>query len=397
MRLDTPRLTSTERAAAAAPADRAVEGRAAIVHDWLQGFHGSERTVEAMRTSVFAQSPDVLTFHAARDVLPPGLTGAIVRESRLAALPGVRQRGHDPGRWRYLLPLMPRWFSRLDLDAYDIVVSSSHACAAHVRPREGALHLCYCYTPMRYAWLPETEAGRAGGAAGWALGRLGRRLRRLDLDASRRPDAYVAISSAVRDRIRLFYGRDADVIHPPVEVDDFRADAAKEPGHFVWLGRLVAYKRPELVVEAFRGLPHRLTMVGIGPLEDRLRANLPPNVELRGWLSRAEVVALLERASGFLHVGEEDFGIATVEALAAGTPVVALDAGGSRDIVREGIDGTLIRGPEVSAVRDAVRRVAGSEWDPSALAEGARRFSHDAFASALRQRLNEALAARDAA
>jgi glycosyltransferase involved in cell wall biosynthesis len=392
MRRDTSDPASTAAATALA-----VEGRSAIVHDWLQGFHGSERTVEAMRTSVFAESPDVLTFHAARDVLPPGLTAAIVRESRLAALPGLRQRGHDPGRWRYLLPLMPRWFARLDLDDYDIVVSSSHACAAHVRPREDALHLCYCYTPMRYAWLPETEAGRARGAAGWALARLGRRLRRLDLDASRRPDAYVAISSAVRDRIRLFYGRDADVIHPPVDVDDFRADVEKEPGHFVWLGRLVAYKRPELVVEAFRDLPHKLTMVGIGPLEDELRAGLPPNVELRGWLPRAEIVALLERASGFVHVGEEDFGIATVEALAAGTPVVALDAGGSRDIVRDGIDGTLIAAPEVSAVRAAVRRVADTAWDARTLAEGARRFSHAAFANALRQRLNEALAGRRAA
>jgi glycosyltransferase involved in cell wall biosynthesis len=373
--------------------------RAAIVHDWFQGYHGSERTVEAMRSGLFApgDEPDIFTFHAARELLPTELARAIVRESALAGLPGLRQRGHDPGRWRYLLPVMGRYFEHLDLDRYDLVISSSHACAVRVRPRESAVHVCYCYTPMRYAWLPETEAGRTRGAAGWALGRLGRRLRRLDLEASRRPDAYIAISSAVRDRILRSYGREAEVIHPPVDVEDFRADRERDPGRFLWVGRLVSYKRPELVLEAFRDLPYSLTMVGIGPLAERLRARLPPNVELLGWLPRAELVKRYERASGFVHVGEEDFGIAMVEALAAGTPVVALDAGGARDIVRDGVDGRLVARPELEEVRAAIRSVAESVWDRSELAAGARRFSRASFTEALRRRLAETLAARDTA
>ena len=355
--------------------------RTAIVHDWFQGFHGAERVVEAMRAGLFAEGnePDVFTFQAAQELLPPELTARIRQESRLANLPGIRQRGHDPGRWRMLLPFMPGYFRRLDLDAYDTVIASSHACAIHARPREDALHVCYCYTPIRYAWLPETEANRARGPAALGLKATRGWLRRKDLEASRRPDGYIAISEAVRERIRTAYGRDAAVVHPPVDVEDFDPHAEKEPGHFLWAHRLVAYKSPEVVVEAFRGLPHRLTMVGVGPLAETLRRDLPPNVELRGWVSREELVRLYERASGFIHVGEEDFGITMVEALAAGAPVVALARGGSLDIVRPEEDGLLVVRADPVSVREAVERMAARDWDTDALAARAREFSRERF------------------
>ena len=123
--------------------------RTAIVHDWFQGFHGAERVVDVMRRDLFApgNAPDIYTFHAARELLPPELNAAIRRESRLASLPGIRQRGHDPGRWRYLLPLMPLYFARLPLQDYDLVITSSHAFAVHARPRKDAINLCYCLYP----------------------------------------------------------------------------------------------------------------------------------------------------------------------------------------------------------------------------------------------------------
>jgi glycosyltransferase involved in cell wall biosynthesis len=363
----------------------------AIAHDWFQGMHGSERVVEALRSRLFrpGREPDIVTFAAARDVIPAELAARIVRESRLAGLAGLRQKGREPGRWRYLLPYMPRWFASLDLSPYDVVIASSHACAVNVRPRADALFGCYSHTPMRYAWLPETDPGGTG-----AIGRLGLRafrghLRRTDLEASRRPDAFAANSTTVRDRIQRFYGRDATVIHPPVAVDEFDAAAEKDAGHFLWMQRLVSYKRPELVAEAFRGLPYRLTMVGIGPLEQRLRASLPPNVELRGWIPREELRGLFAHASGFVHVAEEDFGIAMVEALAAGMPVIALGAGGARDIVRPGEDGVLIDEAELEPLRAAIRSAAETTWDPAELRARALEFSTERFLERMREWLDE--------
>jgi glycosyltransferase involved in cell wall biosynthesis len=371
---------------------RAGDGRpfaAAIVHDWFQGYHGAERVVNVMRRDVLEGDADVFTFHAAREVLPPDLADAIVQESRLAGLPGIRQRVHEPGRWRNLLPYMPWYFRRLDLERYGLVISSSHAFASHVRPRTGALHVCYCYTPIRYAWLPDTERGRVPGIRGTGLRFLGRYLRRLDLAASRRPDSYIAISEAVRNRIRRFYGRDAVVIHPPVDVDEFSTNARKEPGRFLWVNRLVAYKRPDLVAEAFRGLPYRLTMVGVGPLEQRLRGGLPPNVELLGWVPREQLRALFEGASGFVHIGEEDFGISMVEALASGTPLIALNRGGAKDIVRPGRDGLLIEEASAELLREAVKEVATTHWDARLLAARAGAFSRARFVERFRAHLIE--------
>jgi glycosyltransferase involved in cell wall biosynthesis len=358
-----------------------LNGRAALVHDWFQGYHGAERVADVMRQDLFAEEPDVFTFSAARELLPAGLADSIVRESRLARLPGIRQRGHEPGRWRYLLPYMPSYFRHLDLAGYDVVLSSSHACASHVRPRPDAFHAVYCYTPMRYAWMPETDERRLGRVGGLAFGRVRAWLRNVDRQAAQRPDLYLAISGAVRDRIRRFYGRDSVVVGAPVDVDDIAPTATKDESMFLWVHRLVPYKRPDVALEAFRELPYRLTMVGVGPLEQSLRARLPPNVELRSWVSRSELVRLYEQAAGFIHVGEEDFGITMVEALAAGTPVIALGRGGALDIVRPEIDGLLLERPDSGLLRRAVETIAARTWDRSALVEQARSFSRERFVS----------------
>lgn len=369
----------------------------AIVHDWFQGYHGSERVVEVIADDVLAEAGrvDVLTFHAARELLPKRLANRIVRESRPSRLPGLRQVGHDPGRWRYLLPYMPRYFRSLDFSGYAAVVISSHACAINASPPAGTPCVCYCHTPMRYAWLADTEGERLTGARRAALRSFSGRLRKLDRAAAQRPDRLLANSTAVRDRIRRFYGRDADVVHPPVEVSELRPPGEPARRRFLWVGRLVPYKRPLAVAEAFRGLPHELTMVGIGPQEAELRESLPPNVELRGWVPREELVGLYREAVGLLHVGEEDFGITMVEALAAGAPVIALNAGGARDIVRDGIDGILVSEPTVESLRAAVERVAAEDWDRERLAGRAAEFSRERFVARMRELLAETMVRRD--
>jgi glycosyltransferase involved in cell wall biosynthesis len=386
-----PRALPEAPNAASAPERFAMQ--AAIVHDWFQGFHGAERTVAAM-LDLFGRDPDLYTFQAARELLPERLAAAIVRESRLARLPGIRQRGHDPGRWRWLLLYMPRYFEGLDLSGYELVVSSSHACAAGVRTGPDTLHACYCHTPMRYVWMPAAESGRVRGMKGFALGALRGRLREWDSRAARRPDLYVANSTAVAERIKSFYGREAVVVPPPVAVGDFPSDVERDPAHFLWVHRLVPYKRPLEVAEAFRELPDlRLTMVGVGPLASELRAALPANVELLGWLPRDRLVRLLVGAGGFIHVGEEDFGISMVEALAAGAPVLALDRGGARDIVRPGRDGVLISDPtDPAQIRDGLLALVRGTWDREELRRGAERFSEESF----RTRLGEVLSAHGA-
>jgi len=365
----------------------------AIVHDWFQGYHGSERVVEALADDVLAEASrvDVFTFHAARELLPPRLAARIVHESKPSRLPGLRQVGHDPGRWRYLLPYMPHYFRSLDFSDYDLVVVSSHACAINADPPPRTPCVCYCHTPMRYAWLTDTEQGRLSGVRGAALRLTSGWLRRRDRAAAQRPDLLVANSTAVRDRIRRFYDRDAAVVHPPVEVDELRTANAGPRGSFLWVGRLVPYKQPLLVAEAFRGLPQRLTMVGIGPQEEELRERLPPNVELRGWIPREELSRLYAQAAGFLHVGEEDFGITMVEALAAGVPVIALNAGGARDIVRDGVDGVLVSKPTVDLLRAAIEQVDAAEWDRGALAERAASFSRGDFTEKMRELIAETM------
>jgi glycosyltransferase involved in cell wall biosynthesis len=384
----SPLPSSPARREATSPA---LAMRSAIVHDWFQGFHGAERTVTAM-LDLFRRDPEILTFHAAHELLPDRLSSAIIGESRLASLPGVRQRGHEPGRWRLLLPFMPRFFERLDLRAYELVLSSSHACAAGVRPPAETLQVCYCHTPMRYVWMPAADQGRARGLKGIALTALRGRLRAWDLRASTRPDVYVANSSAVAERIAAFYGREAVVVHPPVAVADFPAGVERRPDLLLWVHRLVPYKRPLEVAEAFRALPHlRLTMVGVGPLEADLRRSLPPNVELLGWLPRARLAELYAEAAGFIHVGEEDFGITMVEALAAGAPVLAADCGGARDIVRPGRDGLLVAEPSnPRRIATGVQELAERRWDEEELRRGAQRFSEERFRERLGQVLIEA-------
>jgi glycosyltransferase involved in cell wall biosynthesis len=389
--VSTPARTAGEPVGEA-PAQR-LSMRTALVHDWFQGMHGAERTAAGM-FDAFERDPDVFTFHAELDLLPPRVASAIVKQSRLAALPGVRQRGHNPGRWRWLLPYMPYYFEHLDLDQYELVISSSHACAAGVKTPSDALHFCYCHTPMRYVWMPEAERNRVAGVKGVALAALRGRLRNWDRRASARPDVYLANSTAVVQRIKDFYGRDAELVPPPVAVGDFPVGVPRDPQRFLWVHRLVPYKRPLEVAEAFRELPElRLTMVGVGPLEAQLRATLPDNVELLGWVPRERLAELFAGAAGFIHVGEEDFGISMVEALAAGAPVLGADVGGARDIVRPERDGVLISDPADPAhIRAGVRELVARDWDADALRESAQRFSEERF----RARLAEVLRAHGA-
>jgi glycosyltransferase involved in cell wall biosynthesis len=290
-----------------------------------------------------------------------------------------------------LLPLFPYAVESLDVGSRDIVISSSHAVAKGVRTSASQFHVCYCHTPMRYAWDLREQylafSGMASGVRGAIIHRILDHLRDWDRRASDRVTHFVANSQFVRERIARCYGRDAAVIHPPVDTDFFRLPATPTRGDFyVTASRWVPYKRIELIVEAFREMPQRrLIVIGDGPQARMVRAAAGPNVEFVGEVARERLRDLLQRARAFVFAAEEDFGILPVEAQACGTAVVAFGRGGARETVR-GLDdaaptGVFFDEQRVDAIVDAVERFEATceRITSDACRVNAERFSAERF------------------
>jgi len=352
--------------------------RVAISHEWLTIPGGSEQVVMAM-LDVFPQAELFTTVYDPAP-WPEAITSRPVHASFLDRIPGAAR--HYPK----LLPLMDAAFRRFDLSGFDLVLSSNHACAKNLRVPPGVPHVCYCHTPMRYAWDPAFLAGEVLGR----VGRLGARallpwLRRRDLAASRGPSRFLANSTFVAERIRRFYGRDADVLHPPVDVDPLLGLERRDGGYYLFLSRLVPYKRADLAVAACARLGRPLKVVGGGRAEAAVRAQAGPGTEFLGRVGDAELPGLLAGARALLFPGEEDFGIVPVEAQAAGVPVIAYGRGGVRDTVVDGETGVLFGEQTVEALCTAIERFETQEWPAGPLRENARRFRPEVFRNGLAQ------------
>jgi glycosyltransferase involved in cell wall biosynthesis len=363
--------------------------KVAIVHEWLDTYAGSERVLEQM----LAVWPEA-DLYALCDFLPDRerafLGGKMPRTTFIQRLPFARKR------FRTYLGLMPLAIESLDLSGYDLVVSSSHAVAKGAITAPGTLHLSYVHSPMRYAWdlqaqyLRESrlDRGLKGAYARWLL----HRLRLWDHASAARPDAILANSRYIAERIRKVWRREAEVLHPPVDTDAFTPVAEKQDFYLI-ASRMVPYKRVDLAAAAFRRMPGRkLVVVGDGPQMPAVRAAAgnAPNISFRGHVAKAELIALMQNARACLHVAEEDFGIAMVEAQACGTPMLAFGRGGSRDIVRtpEESDtptGLLFAEQSPEALIGAVERFeAMGAFSPAACRANAERFSAAAFRQGLR-------------
>jgi glycosyltransferase involved in cell wall biosynthesis len=349
--------------------------RVALVHDWLTHPGGSEKVVlELLRVL-----PDAELYTSVHDpeVWAGPLEGRKVHTSFLDRLPGARV--HYPK----LLPLMNAAFESFDLGGYDLVVSSSHSCAKNVLTGPDTLHVCYCHTPMRHAWEPRFLEGEGLGPFGLATARLLMgRLRRQDAIGALRPDAFVANSTHVAARIAKYYRRDAQVIHPPVVVDDLLTRPRSPDDYYLVLGRAVAYKRVDLAVAACAMLGRRVKIAGTGRGLEAARAAAGPGAEFLGHVSDEQLAELLSGARALLFPGEEDFGIVPVEAQAAGVPVVAYGNGGVRDSVIDGVTGVLFEEQDVEGVCEGIRRFESIELEDSDLRENARRFRPEAFREA---------------
>ncbi len=349
----------------------------ALVHDWLNQMGGAEDVLEAL-VGLFPGAP-IYTSIYWRERMPANYRQWPVRVSFMDRLPGIH-RHHQP-----YLPLYPLAFERFDLAGFDLLLSNKSGFCHGVRPAPGAVHICYCLTPTRYVWSFESYAEREGlGPAARALLRplLGW-LRRWDLAAAQRVDHFIAISSEVQRRILRFYGRESTIIYPPVATRRF-APAAEDGGYFLSLGRLIPYKRVDLAVQACSALGLPLVVGGDGRDRARLERLAGPTVKFVGRVPEADLPRLMAGCRAFIFPGLEDFGIAPVQALAAGRPVIAFAGGGALDTVTDGANGVLFAEPTVEALVAALERFGRLRFDPPAVRRTAERFDERVFAEQLR-------------
>ncbi len=361
--------------------------RVAVVHDWLTGMRGGEFALEAILDLV--PQAELFTLLHVRGTTSPRLEALRPRTSFIQFLPFARTR------YRHYLPLFPAAIEQFDLDRFDLVISTSHCAAKAVVPTGRARHLCYCFTPMRYAW-DQFDAyfgpERVGRFQSRVYRTAMRRLARWDAATAGRVDGYVAISRYIAERIRRYYGREAAVIAPPVDTGFYSPNGAPPQGGFVVVSALVPYKRVDLAIEACRLADVPLRIIGDGPEAGRLRAQAGPSVEFIPHCPGEELREIYRTSRGLLLTGEEDFGIAPVEALACGRPAIALARGGARETVEPGVTGILVEEASADAFADAIRSLDDGAFDPVKLHLAASRFARPVFAYRMRKAL-EAVAA----
>jgi glycosyltransferase involved in cell wall biosynthesis len=357
--------------------------KVAIVHEWLDTYAGSERVLEQMlREFPEADLYSLCDFLAEKD--RHFLQGRTPRTSFLQRAPFAQKR------FRQYLALFPLAVEQFDLSGYDVVISSSHAVAKGAITGPGTLHLSYVHSPMRYAWDLQGQYLRESGLDRGLKGAYARfvlhRLRLWDSASANRPDAILANSAYIAERIRKAWRREAEVLHPPVDTEAFALSTAPR-GPYLVASRLVPYKRVDLVAAAFARMPGReLVIVGAGPHEAVVRAAAAdaPNIRFAGRVEQAELVRLTQSARAVLHAAEEDFGIAMVEALACGTPLIAFGRGGSRDIVTEET-GVLFPTQSAEAVIAAVEAFEARSFAPEACRARSELFSEARFRAGLRE------------
>ena len=367
------------------------ERRVVLVHDWLTGMRGGEKVLESI-CRLFPAA-DLCTLVHARGSVSPLIESRRIRTSPLQWLP------RSTGRYRELLPLFPTAIELFDLDDVDLVISTSH-CAAKAVVRTGrAKHLCYCHSPMRYAW-DQFEAYFGADRIGRFPNLVARLalapIARWDRSTAHRVDRFLANSRYVAGRIARYYNREATVLHPPVDTAFFTPDGAPPSPHFLVVSALVPYKRIDVAVDAATRLGLPLKVVGSGPDLNRLKARAGATVTFEGAIEGDALRAEYRRAQALVLPAEEDFGIAPVEAMACGRPAIALGRGGALETVVPGVSGILAAEQNVEAFVQAMSDFRPGDYDPRAVRAHAESFSQARFeaefASAVHAVLSEPIA-----
>ncbi|MEO8499726.1 MAG: glycosyltransferase [Vicinamibacteria bacterium] len=350
--------------------------RTALVHDWLTGFRGGEQVLLSL-ARLFPEAPIYTLLHV-RGSLPAELESRTIRTSFIGKLPFAARL------YRHYLPLFPWAVRGLDVRGFDLVVSSSHCVAKSVVPGPNARHISYCHTPMRYVWdrfddyFGPARMGRIGSAS---LRVMAEGLRAWDVATANRVHEYVANSETVAARIRYFYGRDATVIHPPVDTDFFTPgpEDEKAPDYDLVVSALVPYKRIDLAIEAAGITGRKLLVVGSGPEEARLRARAGKNVEFLGSANRDRLLSLYRGCRALILPGVEDFGIVVAEALACGRPAVVNAQGGGAEIINRGEFGATFVEATGEAVARALEKLVPEPFSRLGLRKRAETYSRAGF------------------
>lgn len=369
----------------------------AIVADWLVTFGGAEHVLAEFHT-MFPNAP-IFTTVAKPQSLGP-LSKADIRTTRLQTAYKLI------GNHQVLLSMMPRAIEEIDLTGFDVIISSSHAVGKGIVPPPGALHICYCHTPVRYAWEMENtylDDFRVPRFLRKTIKKQLQKLRRWDMTTAKRVDVFIANSTTTEERIQRIYGRKSTVIAPPVDDRFFKATGHRPPdteswrleagGYYLAIGRLVPYKRFDLLIEIANTHHLPLKIAGRGQDEARLKALAGPTVEFLGFVPEEDLPSLYANAEALLFPQYEDAGIVALEAQACGTPVIAFKAGGALDAVVEGETGVFFEKQDTTSVSDAIERFAKHTWNREIIREHAKKFSKKHFQEKIESIVRDAYSA----
>jgi len=362
--------------------------KVAIIHEWLTIMGGADRVLQVIHDVFPSATVFALVYNSKG--MPDSFRQMDIRTSFVQWLPFARSHH------RYYLPLYPLAVEQFDLSDFDLIISSSHCCAHGVIVPPDAFHLCYCYTPIRYAWHMHHQYQRALNPVARAIAApLMNWIRQWDYSAAQRVDRFVAISNAVRQRIRTYYRRPADVLFPPVDVGFFRPALREEIGdYFFIMSRHVSYKKVDLAIKAFNAVKLPLVVAGAGPETGRLARMAGPTITFLGRISNDDARKYMARCRAFIFPQEEDFGLTAVEAQACGRPVIAYAHGGALDTVIGGVTGSLFFEQSPEALADAVSTFRADSFDPQAIRRHAESFNVDSFKRRFHRLVADAQSAR---
>lgn len=356
-----------------------------LCHDWLTGMRGGERVLETLCNG-FPEAPLFTLIHN-----PAAVSDTInahpITTSWLQAVPGIMQH------YRFFLALFPSAIERMNVPRADLLISTSHCIAKGIRPKPGTKHICYCFTPMRYVWTFYREYFSGNPIKTLMARPLLPALRAWDRQSAQRVDRFVAISKHVQKRIKDFYGRESDLVYPPVPIDQWTPGPDSHDTFDLIVSALVPYKRVDLAVSAYTRLGYPLKIVGTGSEWKRLHNLAGPNVEFLGRQPDEKLLDLYRACRMLIFPGEEDFGIVPLEAQACGRPVVAYRKGGALETVDENVSGIFFNEQTEDSLLDAVKQCIASSWNRTAIRANAEKFNTENFIRGLSDIINQTLSA----